>query len=108
MPDDFCFHDYSSLLLQRVRDSPFTILSRFTRAGLYLCLFASCFPAFFDMLISLGENGPMIFLFKSGPNLGPRRMIPYSQIKLLGFSFQPIRSRYLDGRCCLQKTIDEA
>ena len=69
-----------------------------------LCLHAPCFPAFFDLLISLGEKGLMILHLKRGPNLGMRCMTPYSPIKSSEFSFQTIRRRYSDIRCfCTQK-----
>ena len=39
----------------------------------------------------------MVSRLKSGPNLGPRRVIPYSPTKLLKFIC-----------CCIQKSVDEA
>ena len=72
-------------------------------------LFKPCFPAFFNLLISLGQQGLVILHLRSGSNLGPHRVIPHSPIKLLEFSFQPIRKNYSDsGRCCIQKSVDEA
>ena len=48
-------------------------------------------------------------LLKSGPNLGSRKVFPYSTIKLLEVSFQPVRRRYLKSRCCcIKKADDEA
>ena len=45
---------------------------------------------------------------KSGLMLSFCIVVPYSQIKLLGFSFQPVR-RYLDSCCfCEQETVDTA
>ena len=71
--------------------------------------FVPCSPTFFDLLISLGQHGLMILRLESGPALGPRRVIPYSPIKLLEFSFQPIRTHFSDNCCCcIQKTVDEA
>ena len=61
------------------------------------------FPAFFDMLISLDQHGLIILPLKSGPKLGPRRVIPYLPVKLLGLSFQPIRRRYSHRCCCCIK-----
>ena len=49
-----------------------------------LCLFVPCFP---DLLISLGKQELIILRLKSGPTLSPRRVIPYSPIKLLEFNF---------------------
>ena len=50
-----------------------------------------------------------MLLFESWLALGSRRVIPYSPIKLLEFSSQPIRSRSLDSCCCcVQKTVDVA
>ena len=47
-----------------------------------------------------------MLLLKSGPTLGPRRVIPYSPIKQIEFSFQPIKRRYLDiNCCCIQKRL---
>ena len=66
------------------------------------------FPAFLDLLISLGQRKLAILRLKSGPNLGPRRVILYSPIKLLEFSFYPIRTCSLDSCCCfIQKEVDE-
>ena len=62
--------------------------------------FVPCFPAFFALLISLGQQGLIILRFKSGPILGPSRLISYSPIKLLEFSFQPIRKR-----CCCRQLL---
>ena len=56
-----------------------------------------CFPAIFDLLIPLGLWGLIILLLKSGLNLGPRKVIPYSPSNLLEFNFQPIRRRYSDS-----------
>ena len=55
--------------------------------GLDLRRFIPCFPAFFGLLISLCQLGLLILLLKSGSNLGPRRVIPCSTIKLPEFSF---------------------
>ena len=50
-----------------------------------------------------------MLLLKSGPTLGPRRVVPFSPIKLLNFSLQPIRRCCLDSCCCcMQKTVNEA
>ena len=45
------------------------------------CRLVSCCPAFFDLLILLGQQGLIILLLKSRPNLGPHRVIPYSPMK---------------------------
>ena len=45
------------------------------------CLFVPCFHAF------LGQEGPITLLLNSGPTLGPGRVVPYSPIKSLEFSF---------------------
>ena len=45
------------------------------------CLFVPCFPAF------LGQERLITLLLNSGPTLGPRRVVPYSPIKSLEFSF---------------------
>ena len=39
--------------------------------------FRPFFPAFFDLLTSLGQLGLVILLLKCGPNFGPCRVIPY-------------------------------
>ena len=52
-----------------------------------LRLFALCFTAFFDLLISLGQKGLITFLLKGGSNSGLHRVIPYSPNKLLECSF---------------------
>ena len=57
------------------------------RTRIDLCLFVPCFPAFFDLLISLGQKKLIIVLLKRGPNIGRRRVFPYSLIKLLDFCF---------------------
>ena len=62
--------------------------------------FRPLFPASIDLLISLGQQGLIILRLKNGPTLGPRRVIPYSPIKLLEFSFQPIRRHFSDSYCC--------
>ena len=57
--------------------------------------FCPMFPAFFGLQISLGQQVFITLQLKSGePSLGPRRVIPYSLIKLLEFSFQSIRRHY--------------
>ena len=49
-----------------------------------LRLFVPCFPASLDLLMSLGQQGLIIILLKSGPTLGLRRVVPhYSPIKVL-------------------------
>ena len=51
----------------------------------------------------------MILRLKNWPNFGPRRVNPYSPIKLLEFSFQSIRRHFLDSCCCcIEKAVDEA
>ena len=50
----------------------------------------------------------MTLLLEGGSSLSPCREISYSPIKLLEFSFQPIKRRYLDSCCCcIQKAVDE-
>ena len=36
-------------------------------SGIDLCLFVPCFPAFFDLLISLGQKGLVILRLHNGP-----------------------------------------
>ena len=63
----------------------------------------------FDLLISHLPMGTHNLLLKSGSTLDPRRVIPCSPIKLLEFSFQPMRRRYVDSFCCsMKKTVDIA
>ena len=79
-----------------------------SRQKLDLCRFIPCLPAFFDLLISLGQQGLITLRFKGGPTLGSRRVIPYSAIKSIKFSFQPIRRHYSESCCCsTQTTVDE-
>ena len=58
------------------------------------CAIALVSPAFFDLLISLGQQGLITLLLQSGPNSGPRSMILYSSIKLLELRLQSIRGHY--------------
>ena len=75
----------------------FPNLNLHSSAEIDLCFHVPSFPALFDLLISLGQLGLIILLLESGSTLSALGVIPYLPIKLLGFSFQPIRRRYLDN-----------
>ena len=70
--------------------------AKFETKNLRLITFRPLFLAFFDLLISLGQQGLITLLLKSGYNLGPRRVVLYSPIKLLGFSYISERSHIWD------------
>ena len=59
-----------------------------------LCPSVLCFLRSLICWMSFRQKGLIILLLKSGPSKGPSRMIPYSPIKFLQFSLQPIRRRY--------------
>ena len=50
-----------------------------------LITYVPCFPAFFDLFLSIGQQGLVILLLKNGPNLGLRSVILYPPVKLLEF-----------------------
>ena len=72
-----------------------------TKLEVRLMSFCPSFPAFFDLLISLGQYRLIILLLKGGPNLAPHTLMPYSPMKLIEFSFEPITSCNLDICSCL-------
>ena len=58
-------------------DSTFKLFDTWTIFHVRPVPFMPCFPAFFDLLISLGQWGFMILRLKGGPTLGARRGVPY-------------------------------
>ena len=55
---------------------------------------------FFDLLTSLGQQELIILLLRSGPNLGLRRVIQHSPIKLLSRIWFSINQEVLLDSCC--------
>ena len=75
--------------------------------NLDLYRFVPCFPASFDLLMSLGQKGLMIVLLHSWHTLGLRKVVLHSPIELLEFIFQQIMGPHLHSYCCcIQKMAD--
>ena len=85
----FCFYNYYNHTLLPV---PANQIWPEQEPCIHITLghFVPCSLAFFDLLITLGQGGLITLHWKSGANLGPLGMTPYSPIKLLEFCFQTV------------------